>query len=132
VSTASAEPAGIVVYRLLDHAGDLLYVGQTGDLLRRLRAHRREKEWWSEVRDVQTTPAESKDAAVEAERVAIQTEGPRYNLQLLPGYRMVVKSFRVPEPAWAAVVARAEREGLNPTEVVRELAIAWGKGDADE
>jgi hypothetical protein len=46
--------------------------------------------------------------------------------------RMVVKSFRIPEPAWAAVVARAEREGLNPTEVVRELAIAWGKGDADD
>jgi hypothetical protein len=40
---------------------------------------------------------------------------------------MVVKSFRIPEPAWAAVVARAEREGLNPTEVVRELAIAWGQ-----
>lgn len=44
--------------------------------------------------------------------------------------RMVVKSFRIPEPDWLAVVARAEREGLNPTEVVRQLAIAWGQEEA--
>lgn len=119
-----------VIYRLHDANGALLYVGHTSDIATRIRSHKREKAWWPEVMSMETTAVASKQEAVEAERMAIQTESPLHNMQLVPGFRMVVKSFRIPEPDWLAVVARADREGLNPTEVVRQLAIAWGQEEA--
>lgn len=39
--------------------------------------------------------------------------------------RMVVRSFRIPEDGWAKVLERCEREGINPTEVVRLLVVEW-------
>lgn len=39
--------------------------------------------------------------------------------------QMIVRSFRIPEAVWASFVARCEREGLNPTEVIRDLATDW-------
>ena len=44
---------------------------------------------------------------------------------------MVVRSFRVPADVWAKVTARCEREGINPTEVVRELVTQWGEDDEE-
>lgn len=52
----------------------------------------------------------------------------RNTLTLVPKQtrpRMEVRSFRIPEDDWAALVERCEREGLNPTEVIRELATEW-------
>jgi hypothetical protein len=44
--------------------------------------------------------------------------------------RMVVRSFRIPEDVWAKVLERCEREGINPTEVVRELVVEWASEPA--
>lgn len=41
--------------------------------------------------------------------------------------RMVVRSFRIPESVWAKVVERCQREGANPTEVVRDLVTDWAE-----
>ena len=42
---------------------------------------------------------------------------------------MVVRSFRVSKDVWALVLKRCEREGSNPTEVVRELVTEWAEED---
>lgn len=38
---------------------------------------------------------------------------------------MVVRSFRIPETVWQALLTRCERDGTNPTEVVRELVTDY-------
>jgi hypothetical protein len=45
--------------------------------------------------------------------------------------QMIVRSFRVPETVWAKVTERCEREGINPTEVVRELVTEWAEEERD-
>lgn len=119
----------IVVYRLFNVEGDLLYIGQTGDISVRLRNHKHDKPWWDEVAEMRTTPYLSKGAAVEAERVAIREERPRYNVQLAVGSRKVVVNFRVPEPVKEAALERAEREGINLSDAMRDLLTAWSKGE---
>lgn len=44
--------------------------------------------------------------------------------------QMIVRSFRVPADVWAKVLERCEREGINPTEVVRELVTEWVAEDS--
>lgn len=41
--------------------------------------------------------------------------------------RMIVRSFRIPLDVWEALVKRCELEGLNPTEVIRDLATDWAE-----
>lgn len=43
--------------------------------------------------------------------------------------QMVVRSFRIPAETWEKVAARCEREGVNPTEVVRQLVTEWAEDD---
>lgn len=43
--------------------------------------------------------------------------------------RMVPLSFRVPAEIKDQGYERADREGRNPTEVMRELWTAWAKGE---
>jgi hypothetical protein len=39
--------------------------------------------------------------------------------------RMVVVNFRVPEPVKEAAMARAEREGINLTDALRDFLTEW-------
>ena len=39
--------------------------------------------------------------------------------------RLVVKSFRVSERLWQRVLSRADREEINPSDVVRQALEAW-------
>lgn len=68
------------VYRLYNEAGDLLYVGVTVGTNLRFQQHQ-QWAWWVEVDDWTTTLYPSRRKALAAEREAIETELPRYNLQ---------------------------------------------------
>jgi len=68
------------LYRFFDHDGLLLYVGITNDLGTRLSDHRRDKPWWAEVARVMVAQFESREAVLAAEKVAIRTEQPKYNV----------------------------------------------------
>lgn len=116
-----------VVYRLFNADGELLYVGHTGDVATRLRGHKSDKPWWGEVVEVKTEPVPSKVEAVRMERDAICTEAPRYNVQLVPGLRMVLRSLRVPEKLWTDARSKAKAEDVNISDVVRELLAEWVK-----
>lgn len=68
------------LYRLFDAEDNLLYVGVTFMLGNRFYEHSK-KRWWADVARRELVTFENRREALEAEREAIQTEGPRHNIQ---------------------------------------------------
>jgi len=80
--------AGPAVYRLLNRAGVLLYIGASDEVSTRLRNHELNKPWWPDVADVAIERFADMDAAFEAESAAIYAEGPLHNQRLqAPGFK---------------------------------------------
>lgn len=77
-----AEPTAL--YRFFDAAGQLLYVGVSGNTEHRWRQHAESKHWWSDVADKTTEWLNSRPEALDAERMAIRTEKPLHNHQHKP------------------------------------------------
>lgn len=74
------------VYRRFDHAGVLLYIGISDDLLARSRWHERHSPWAQFVASRTTEWFASRNDAQAAETAAIKTELPLFNKQhALPG-----------------------------------------------
>jgi hypothetical protein len=69
------------LYRFYDADATLLYVGITSGLVDRFEAHMKGKEWWRDVRNIVIERHETRADALHAERHAIQSEGPVYNVQ---------------------------------------------------
>lgn len=67
------------VYRCFNKEGDLLYVGCTCNIVSRLSDHRRASVWFPVLARIDISEAMPRDDALEAERVAIIQEGPRFN-----------------------------------------------------
>lgn len=67
------------VYRMFDKYGQLVYIGVTGDLGRRLASHA-EKRWFPQVVQITLTWFPDREAAERAERAAIDAEQPRINI----------------------------------------------------
>lgn len=68
------------LYRFYDADDVLLYVGISEKGPERWSAHRKQKPWWTDVARTTTTHYHDRAAALEAERQAIQSERPRYNI----------------------------------------------------
>lgn len=69
------------LYRFYDADGALLYVGITYDIGIRFHNHSRKKEWWPAATDLTVKWYETRDLAMAAEREAIKTESPVWNIQ---------------------------------------------------
>jgi hypothetical protein len=72
-----------LLYRFWNHAGDLLYIGQTSRHgLARWFEHMRDQRWAHEVATIQSDPRVwySEAEVLDAERDAIHAERPRYNI----------------------------------------------------
>jgi predicted GIY-YIG superfamily endonuclease len=69
------------LYRLFDPEDNLLYVGITFMPGHRLETHRRERYWWPDVVRTEFETFQDRKSAQAAERLAIRSEHPRYNLQ---------------------------------------------------
>lgn len=85
------------LYRFYDKDDQLLYVGITIDPGTRWGQHAKDKTWWTEV--VRTTIEQFPTRAdvLMAERVAIQTENPKYNIMHKGGASMAnVKGTEIP------------------------------------
>lgn len=74
------------VYRLFDADGRLLYIGATYHVPARLKAHRYNTPWFSEVASVEYQTFPNRRAAFAAEAKAIHAEDPLYNRRHTPGY----------------------------------------------
>ncbi|MFE0353620.1 GIY-YIG nuclease family protein [Streptomyces nigra] len=69
------------LYRFFDEAGELLYVGISGDPELRRTQHSKDKSWWPEVMDSTVEWFNNRDVALGKEAAAIRREKPRYNVQ---------------------------------------------------
>lgn len=68
------------LYRFYDHAGELLYIGISRRPATRWAEHSTDKPWWSEVQRIAIQAFPDRKSALRAERAAIKSEKPRYNL----------------------------------------------------
>jgi predicted GIY-YIG superfamily endonuclease len=73
--------ARIGLYRFRDEAGDLLYVGISGDPELRRTQHSKDKSWWPEVMETAVEWFNNRDVALAKEAAAIRRERPKYNVQ---------------------------------------------------
>jgi predicted GIY-YIG superfamily endonuclease len=70
-----------VVYRLFGESDELLYIGCSARLGRRLKDHHG-KPWWNQVVRFTFTDSMPMLVALRAESKAIATENPRFNINL--------------------------------------------------
>lgn len=70
----------VAVYRFFDADARLLYVGLTSNPGKRTQQHRYTKPWWCEVSTMTVETHEDAREGARAERWAIQTEDPKYNV----------------------------------------------------
>lgn len=71
---------GHCLYRFWDADGQLLYVGETNDPMRRWREHQQTKPWFCEVVTFTRESFPTRETAKAAEADAIKTENPKYNI----------------------------------------------------
>ena len=69
------------LYRHFDCEGNLLYVGVSQSALHRLKKHRHLSPWFSHIARVEMTVYKTREDVLIAERLAIQREKPRHNIQ---------------------------------------------------
>jgi hypothetical protein len=68
------------LYRHYDASGALLYVGISLSAIERLRQHRATAEWFDQIARIDVEVFPSRKEAVAAERHAVRTEKPKYNI----------------------------------------------------
>lgn len=73
--------AATYVYVMTDAAGDVLYVGHTGNLWRRLHQHHRYEPWGHRAHRATATVYAKKAEALEWERHLIADLEPEFNVQ---------------------------------------------------
>ena len=101
------------VYRCYSDSGQLLYVGETGDLGTRLADHAK-KLWFVQVRGITLEWYADELDALKAERRAIHVEHPKYNKQ-----HRTTTSVQV-----AQAKPRRRTAKLSPEEKAREVLSA--------
>lgn len=74
-----------VLYRFFDASDRLLYVGITANPGRRFGQHGSDKPWWAQVANIRMEVHPDRAAVLAAERVAITTERPHYNIAMAGG-----------------------------------------------
>lgn len=123
----TSQDESTALYRFYDGAGQLLYVGITGDPSDRWARHADEKPWWPNVARHTVEWLPSRDAALAAETAAIVAEEPVYNVAGTPRQRAATTAFHgehheaTRHPALAAV--RAALRALERIEDAEERAM---------
>lgn len=75
------DPGQPCVYRHFDNARALLYAGVTSHFIDRQNYHRANAQWWDEVARIDVVLYDNREDAADAERHAIRSEEPLYNIQ---------------------------------------------------
>jgi hypothetical protein len=111
------------LYRFFDEGGELLYVGQSVDAVRRLEQNRAEKSWWDDVTrmDVERLPVE--ELAI-AEANAIMSERPRHNRRRRHGQLAQAVSFRMRLEDQDRMLDAAANSGLPLGVWLRSVVVA--------
>jgi predicted GIY-YIG superfamily endonuclease len=115
----SAVSERTALYRFFDCANDLLYVGITKSFGQRWLNHSQKKPWWSEVRSHTAEWLDSRHEAEAAEKQAVISERPKYNIIHKP------RPKRVPVPR-PAPLARVLVDPDMDYWTITEVAEHWG------
>jgi hypothetical protein len=99
---------GHKLYRHFDETSQLLYVGVSLSAAQRLAQHRDHAHWFERITRVEMQNFDSRDQALAAERMAIQTENPLFNIQhsTLPKAEKIEKLEKPRKPNLAAWLLR--------------------------
>lgn len=68
------------LYRHFDSSGVLLYVGQSISATKRFKSHKKTASWFLDIARVEIENFEDRQAALDAEREAIKSERPLFNV----------------------------------------------------
>ena len=101
------------LYRHFDSTGVLLYVGISNDYMRRSDAHEYDKEWWKQIASSKVEWWANRTLALEAERLAIETEHPAHNEQHNSRNANRVRRPRVRRPKAESPLELAEAAKLD-------------------
>jgi excinuclease UvrABC nuclease subunit len=114
-----------VLYRMFDAEDHLLYVGLTNNPRNRFSGHSKGKAWWPEVAHIRVETFATRDELIAAEKAAIQTERPWYNITHNDPDHVLAVSFEEEEDAEDEAMAFAlakcavdEQFGHSPDELV--------------
>lgn len=124
-----SEPRRHALYRMFDAAGTLLYVGLTAHVEARMSQHKVGKEWWPDVANVQLEHFPSREEVARAEREAISSEKPLFNVMHAPrpprpsrhGSRRAtrLRTTQVDDETWVPATACARLRGETLSAVMR-------------
>lgn len=99
------------LYRHFCESGELLYVGISNSVVRRLAQHARDSKWGRRIARVEVEYHESREAAESAERAAIKAERPLWNvLHNSPEANTPERSRQPKPPGIEEVVAEQIRD----------------------
>lgn len=73
------------LYRHFDKDGALLYVGISLSAIRRMGQHRMESRWFDRVATIKVEHFATREEARTAERAAIKSENPKFNVKMKNG-----------------------------------------------
>lgn len=112
------------LYRHRNEAGDLLYVGVSSRISRRVKEHSQHSPWWLDIARIDLQHFPDREAVLEAERNAIKNEKPKYNIHH--------KTSIIPEQKAAVEIAKervlARIVTLKPLYKINEVAGVLGVG----
>jgi hypothetical protein len=116
-------PERTALYRFFDADDELLYVGISRDPAERWKQHR-DKPWWRDVAMRVVEWHDDRPSAERAERKAIQTEGPRYNVQhnQRPAGAVVVEALSAPKRSYRTLVDLYP-DGISDAQARRIVAL---------
>ena len=109
MSIAPDPSSRTALYRHFDAAGTLLYVGISLSAVARLRSHQDESGWFGEIASVTIEWHDSRALAFAAERAAIKSERPRFNVIHNRPKRKKLAPIPPEIKAWMAVTAPFQR-----------------------
>ena len=116
------------VYKFFDESDELLYIGRTGNLLRRIARHTIKTGWFNEVRTVRILPCASRYESVEIERREIMQHSPKYNQACTTGFR--IKQAGNPNKihrAWGELARKDLAKKARRRQQIKDIYLAGGK-----
>lgn len=112
------------LYRCYDKTDQLVYVGISHDAHARLRGHSYRSWWAADVEYVELEEIQGKTAALEAEKVAVRTEHPRWNVQHRRGHLEGMPKERLADYMYALTKQSGGRDGWAYAAAAKYLVVA--------
>ncbi|MEE8522149.1 MAG: GIY-YIG nuclease family protein [Gemmatimonadota bacterium] len=81
------------IYVLSDADGGVIYVGESGDVTRRLKQHARDKRWYKKVVTVRSIFCSDRDLRLTGETLLILRHRPRHNRAIMIGLDATAKVY---------------------------------------